>query len=57
LKDLKIVVNGAGAAGIACLKLIESNGASRENIFLVDTNGLVYDGRIEGMNEFKQEFA
>ncbi len=57
MKDLKIVVNGAGAAGIACLKLIESNGASRGNIFLVDTNGLVYDGRIEGMNEFKQEFA
>lgn len=39
------------------MKLIESNGATRSNIYLVDTNGLVYDGRKEGMNEFKQEFA
>lgn len=57
LEDLKIVVNGAGAAGIACLKLIKDYGARSENCFMVDTKGIIYKGRTEGMNKYKEEQA
>jgi malate dehydrogenase (oxaloacetate-decarboxylating)(NADP+) len=40
--DLKVVVNGAGAAGIACLKLIQIYGAKKENCMMVDTKGVIY---------------
>lgn len=56
-EDLKIVVNGAGAAGIACLKLIQRYGAKKENCFLLDSQGVIYKGRESGMNEFKTELA
>src|SRR5258707_2399110 len=51
LEELKIVVNGAGAAGIACLELIKSIGVRAENVLLCDTKGVVYRGRTEGMNQ------
>ena len=56
-QDLKVVVNGAGAAGIACLKLIEAYGAKAENCMMVDTKGVIYKGRKEGMNKWKEEMA
>jgi malate dehydrogenase (oxaloacetate-decarboxylating)(NADP+) len=53
-EDLKVVVNGAGAAGIACLNLIKAYGARKENCFMVDTKGIIYQGRKEGMNKWKE---
>jgi malate dehydrogenase (oxaloacetate-decarboxylating)(NADP+) len=52
--DLKVVVNGAGAAGIACLNLIKAYGAHPENCMMVDTKGIIYHGRKEGMNKWKE---
>ncbi len=57
ITDVKIVINGAGAAGIACGKLYETMGAQLENIFMCDTKGVVYTGRTEGMNPYKEYFA
>ena len=51
--DLKIVVNGAGAAGIACLELIKGYGVLPENAILCDTSGVIYKGRAENMNKWK----
>src|SRR5664279_1877777 len=53
----RIVCNGAGAAGIACIELIKTLGAKAENIFLCDTKGVVYQGRKEGMNQWKSAHA
>jgi malate dehydrogenase (oxaloacetate-decarboxylating)(NADP+) len=52
--DLKVVVNGAGAAGIACLNLIKTYGAKPENCYMVDTKGIIFKGRTEGMNQWKE---
>ncbi len=57
IEDLKIVVNGAGAAGIACLELIKSLGVRNENVLLCDTKGVVYRGRTTGMNQWKSAHA
>lgn len=57
ISDVKVVFSGAGAAGIACAKLYETLGVRRENIFLCDTKGVVYKGRKEGMNKYKEYFA
>ena len=57
LEELRVVINGAGAAGIACAKLYVSLGVRRENLMLVDTRGVIYEGRGEGMNPYKAEFA
>jgi len=57
LKDIKIVVNGAGAAGIACAKFYVALGASKENIIMCDSRGVIYKGREAGMNPYKEEFA
>jgi malate dehydrogenase (oxaloacetate-decarboxylating)(NADP+) len=57
LDKIKVVFSGAGAAGIACAKLYESLGVKRENMVLVDTNGVVYKGREKGMNPYKEYFA
>jgi malate dehydrogenase (oxaloacetate-decarboxylating)(NADP+) len=54
---VKCVFSGAGAAGIACAKMYMKLGVSRENIILVDTKGVVYKGRTQGMNPYKEEFA
>jgi malate dehydrogenase (oxaloacetate-decarboxylating)(NADP+) len=55
--DIKIVVSGAGAAAIACAEFYVSMGAGRENMRLVDTKGVVYQGRRENMNVYKERFA
>jgi malate dehydrogenase (oxaloacetate-decarboxylating)(NADP+) len=57
IDKVKVVFSGAGAAGIACAKLYEKLGVKRENILLVDTKGVVFKGRAEGMNPYKEYFA
>src|SRR6201997_3417830 len=53
----KLVCNGAGAAGIACLELLRAIGFRPENLILCDTKGVIYQGRTEGMNQWKSTFA
>jgi malate dehydrogenase (oxaloacetate-decarboxylating)(NADP+) len=55
--SMRIVCNGAGAAGIACLELIKAMGANPDNVILCDTKGTVYKGREEGMNQWKSAHA
>ncbi len=57
IDEVKVVFSGAGAAGIACAKFYITLGVKRENLILVDTKGVVYKGRTEGMNEYKEYFA
>ncbi len=57
IKTTKLVCNGAGAAGIACLELIKAMGLPAGNIILCDTKGPIYQGRGEGMNQWKAAFA
>ncbi|TBW36407.1 NADP-dependent malic enzyme [Siculibacillus lacustris] len=57
LKDTKLVCNGAGAAGIACIELLKAVGFSAENVILCDTKGVVYKGRTDGMNQWKSAHA
>jgi malate dehydrogenase (oxaloacetate-decarboxylating)(NADP+) len=57
ISRVKVVFNGAGASGIACAEHYVSLGVKRENVFLCDTKGLVYEGRTAGMNSYKQRFA
>ncbi|MGD0946044.1 MAG: NADP-dependent malic enzyme [Candidatus Binatia bacterium] len=57
LDKLRVVVSGAGASAIACAKFYLSLGVKRENLILVDTKGVVYEGRSEGMNKYKAQFA
>jgi malate dehydrogenase (oxaloacetate-decarboxylating)(NADP+) len=57
IKDVKVVVLGAGAAGIACLELIKRMGVKHENALLVDKTGVIYEGRTEGMNQWKSAHA
>ncbi len=56
-KDIKVVVNGAGAAGIACLELLKAMGLPHDNAILCDTKGTIYKGRTEGMNQWKSAHA
>ena len=55
--EVKVVVNGAGASGIACAEHYICLGVKRENITMVDTKGVVYKGRTAGMNAYKEHFA
>ncbi|WP_209426294.1 NADP-dependent malic enzyme [Pararhodobacter sp. SW119] len=57
IEEVRIVLNGAGAAGIACLELLKSMGARAENCIMCDTKGVVYQGRTEGMNQWKSAHA
>ncbi len=57
IKHAKMVVNGAGAASIACVELIKSMGAPHDNIVLCDSKGVIYQGREEGMNQWKSAHA
>ena len=57
MKTTKLVCNGAGSAGIACIELIKSKGMPNENVILCDTKGVVYKGRTEGMNQWKSAHA
>ncbi|KLK94428.1 malic enzyme [Microvirga vignae] len=53
----KLVVNGAGAAGIACTELLKAMGFAPNNVILCDTKGVIYKGRTEGMNQWKSAHA
>ena len=57
IKNTKLVCNGAGAAGIACLELLKSLGFPPENLILCDTKGVIYQGRTSGMNQWKSGYA
>jgi malate dehydrogenase (oxaloacetate-decarboxylating)(NADP+) len=57
IEDTKLVCNGAGAAGIACLELLRSIGFRPENLILCDTKGVIYEGRKDGMNQWKSAHA
>ena len=57
IQDVRIVLNGAGAAGIACIELLKSMGAKHNNCVVCDTKGVIYQGRTEGMNQWKSAHA
>ncbi len=57
IANFKLVVNGAGAAGIACLDLLVAMGMPRKNVVFCDTKGVIYQGRKEGMNQWKSGYA
>ncbi len=57
IKTTRLVCNGAGAAGIACIELVKAMGMPSENVLLCDTKGVVYQGRTEGMNQWKTAHA
>ena len=57
VKDTKLVCNGAGAAGIACLELLRAIGFKPDNLILCDTKGVIYQGRKDGMNQWKSAYA
>ncbi|WP_158965078.1 NADP-dependent malic enzyme [Chachezhania sediminis] len=57
IEDVKIVLNGAGAAGIACIELLKSMGARHDNCVVCDTKGVIYQGRTDGMNQWKSAHA
>jgi malate dehydrogenase (oxaloacetate-decarboxylating)(NADP+) len=57
IQDVRITISGAGASAISCAELMVRLGATRKNILLVDTRGVVYQGRAEGMNKYKERFA
>ena len=57
IQDVKVVFCGAGAAGIACAKLYLNLGVKLSNLYFVDTKGVIYKGRKEGMNPYKEQFA
>ncbi len=57
LEDVKVAASGAGAAAIACLNLLVSLGVKRENIWVSDIDGVVYEGREKGMNRWMAAYA
>ncbi len=57
IDELKVVYNGAGAAGIACAELFVDLGVRRENTMMCDSKGVIYKGRTAGMNKYKERFA
>ncbi len=57
IKKATVVVNGAGAAGIACVELIKSMGVPHDNVIMCDTKGVIYQGREAGMNQWKSAHA
>jgi malate dehydrogenase (oxaloacetate-decarboxylating)(NADP+) len=57
IDKVKVVFNGSGAAGIACAEHYVRLGVKRENIIMADTKGVIYEGRVEGMNPYKARFA
>ena len=57
LKDVKVVVNGAGAAAIACTELIKAMGVAHDNVIMCDRSGVIYQGRTDGMDQWKSAHA
>jgi malate dehydrogenase (oxaloacetate-decarboxylating)(NADP+) len=57
IRDIKLVVNGAGAASIACTELVKAMGVPAGNVIMCDSKGVIYTGRTEGMNQWKSAHA
>ena len=57
IRDIKVVSSGAGAASIACIELIKAMGVKHENVLMCDRSGVVYQGREDGMNQWKSAHA
>ncbi|MCS6987230.1 MAG: NADP-dependent malic enzyme [Sphingomonadaceae bacterium] len=57
LRDIRLVVNGAGAAAIACAELVKAMGVPADQVILCDSKGVVFQGRTEGMNQWKAAHA
>ncbi|MDA9062863.1 NADP-dependent malic enzyme [Candidatus Pelagibacter sp.] len=57
IKDIKVVVNGAGASAIACTNLFKNSGVTNENVTMLDRKGVIYRGRTEGMDQWKSAHA
>jgi malate dehydrogenase (oxaloacetate-decarboxylating)(NADP+) len=57
LRSTRLVVNGAGAAAIACVELLKAMGMTHDNVILCDTKGVVFQGRSDGMNQWKSAHA
>src|SRR6056300_1503718 len=57
IKDIKVVVNGAGASAIACTELFKNSGVPHENVTMLDKKGIIYKGRAEGMDQWKSKHA
>jgi malate dehydrogenase (oxaloacetate-decarboxylating)(NADP+) len=57
MADVKVVFSGAGASASACARLYKDLGVEAENILMVDSKGVIYEGRTAGMTKYKQEFA
>ncbi|HHT27913.1 MAG TPA: hypothetical protein GXZ82_11790 [Firmicutes bacterium] len=55
--DVRVVINGAGAAAISCARFFVSLGIAREHLILCDSKGVIHQGRSENMNRYKAEFA
>ena len=56
-EDIRIVISGAGAAAVSCANLAIKWGVKRENIMMSDSRGVIYKGRTDGMNKYKEQFA
>ena len=57
LSEVKVVVNGAGAAAIACTALMKAMGVTPSNVIMCDRKGVIYQGRLEGMDQWKSAHA
>ncbi len=57
MKDLRVVINGAGAAAIACARMYIELGVQQESVIMADSRGVIYKGRTEGMNPYKEALA
>lgn len=57
IDEIRVVVNGAGAAGVACIKAYIAAGVRRENVIMCDSKGVIYKGRRKGMNPEKEKLA
>ncbi|MBN2429899.1 MAG: NADP-dependent malic enzyme [Acidobacteria bacterium] len=57
LSQVRLIICGAGAAGIACAKIFTDLGIKKENVMMVDTRGVIYTGRTDGMNPYKERWA
>jgi malate dehydrogenase (oxaloacetate-decarboxylating)(NADP+) len=57
IRNVRMVINGAGAASIACAELIKAMGVPHNNVVLCDTKGVIWQGRTEGMNQWKSAHA
>ena len=57
MAETKLVVNGAGSAGIACVELCKSMGVPNENVTVCATRGVIFQGREDGMNQWKSAHA